>query len=188
MKDEAFYRDALPACSVVPLQARGHRVAPGTAVVKNMTFDRLWCGVAAGRCNPSGIKRIYAALGSATAAAEYAHILRSAGLDPEAEETFHYAIDLELTAVLDLTDAAQRKTLRLTKRDMIRAFTEDPAKPQIALQVIGSLIAGGLTSCCGIVFPSARMVGGKNVVVFPLRLRLSYDLVQSTSDPASRLP
>ena len=77
------------------------------------------------------------------------------------------AVRVELSAVLNLTDAAIRSALRVSQRRML-------AEPWRAIQAAGREALTQLlgrrtheTGCEGLLVPSAARKGGANLIVFP---------------------
>jgi RES domain-containing protein len=122
-----------------------------------------------GRYNAKGgFRAIYASLELDTATAELlAHHRRQGRPDPEAD-VFPIAIvslEVEVDRLLDLTDAAVRRNLKITLKDLDEDWQSAQNQGQEALtQAIGRLaLSAGYQ---GLVAPSAAKRGGRNLVFF----------------------
>jgi RES domain-containing protein len=129
---------------------------------------------AGGRYNPpEEFGAVYSSLSDSTAIAEVTRGLERRGIDPgayEASRWWVYEVDVALTAVLDLTDAAVLERLKL-KTDQLTA-------PDVKLtrELAAAARAGGFQ---GLIVPSAALPTGKNVVVFPDTLEQSPTVLNS---------
>jgi RES domain-containing protein len=126
-----------------------------------------------GRWTPPGsFRAVYASLAPETAVAEALANFRHYGI-PEADAMPRVllAVELDLQAVVDLTQGAARRILRVSRRRML-------AEPWRRAQSLG---LESLTQAIGreaftagleaLQVPSAADPSGRNLVVFPARLR-----------------
>jgi RES domain-containing protein len=81
------------------------------------------------------------------------------------------AFQLDLRAILDLTDVAVLKALRLRKRDLVDCDWE--AEQLAGREALTQAVARAAfeTFAEGLLVPSARLAGGVNVIVFPTHLQ-----------------
>ena len=93
--------------------------------------------------------------------AEWRHATDGA-VDPEDDPRWAYALHLDLR-VLDLRDAATRRALRVSERQLAGAWSPE-APNRHALRVMRAARELGVD---GIVVPSAARQGGWNVAVLP---------------------
>jgi hypothetical protein len=57
--DDSQLQTALGAAPAVRYADPAFRAMPGGDVVRNLTFEHLWAGSGAGRCNPAGVARLH---------------------------------------------------------------------------------------------------------------------------------
>lgn len=129
-----------------------------------------------GRYNPKGgFRAIYGSLELDTATAELlAHHRRQGRPDPEADVFPLVAVSLEadVERLLDLTDAATRRALKVSRSDLVGDWQEAQDLGREALtQAIGRLArAAGYQ---GLLAPSAARSTGRNIVLFRDKVRKS---------------
>jgi RES domain-containing protein len=122
-----------------------------------------------GRYNPKGgFRAIYGSLELDTATAELlAHYRQQGRPDPEADVFPFVAVSLEaeVERLLDLTDTAIRRALKVSLKDLVGDWQNTQDLGQEALtQAIGRLArAAGYQ---GLLAPSAAKPGGRNVALF----------------------
>lgn len=153
-------------------------VIVGNVAMKYATKNEFFSGAGAaksgGRWNRVGMEAVYASLDVTTAT-------------QEAYQDFVYrgfpmtAIAPRVTAgakvVLDLTDAKLRKSIGFTLRDLVEEDWEALQKmgEESWTQAIGR--GGYVAEFQGLIVPSARNPGGKNIVIFPTRLAKAGKIV-----------
>ena len=122
-----------------------------------------------GRYNPrGGFRAIYGSLDLDTATAELlAHHRHQGRPDPEAEVFPFVAVSLEadVQRLLDLTDTAVRRALKVPLKDLIGDWQDTQELGQEALtQAIGRVARAA--DYQGLLAPSAARPGGRNIVLF----------------------
>jgi len=130
-----------------------------------------------GRWNPPGVAAVYASLTPEVAMEEALAHFRYYGIPPHAAmpRTF-VAIHARLSRVLDLTEGAVRRRLRIAEQRMLEAdWRRDLRAGREALpQLVGRAAhAAGLEA---LLVRSTQDPAGKNLVVFPENLRSSSQL------------
>jgi RES domain-containing protein len=160
---------AIGRCQAVPFAKKFIRVAG----IDYANQDDLLTGDGSlkhgGRYNPKGAFRsIYGSLELDTATAEVlAHHRRQGRPDPEADVFPFVVVSLkvEVTRLLDLTDPAVRRTLKVRLTDLIGDWQDTQNLGQEALtQAIGRLArAAGFQ---GLLVPSAAKPREQNIVLF----------------------
>ena len=137
-----------------------------------------------GRWNPSGLfAAVYASLSPETALAEALGRFREYGVSvAEAMPRVLTALEIEIEALADLTSPAARQALRVSRRrmrreDWRRAMEEER---EAITQAIGrAAFERGLE---GLLVFSAPDPAGRNLVLFPARLRPGSRLRVHASD------
>jgi RES domain-containing protein len=118
-----------------------------------------------GRYNsPGEFRALYTSLDQATASAEVERGLWLRGVDPKhykGGDWWHYELQVELEAVLDLTDAAILRRLQLQRESLVRE------EWTVTRRVAAEARNGGYQA---LLVPSAARPGSKNLVIFPDRL------------------
>lgn len=104
---------------------------------------------------------LYASLDRATMWAEWSHATGGA-IAPADDPRWVCALDLDLT-VLDLRDAATRRALRVTERQLTGDWAPDTPNPATSRVMRAARDLG----VDGVVVPSAARAGGWNVAVLP---------------------
>lgn len=85
------------------------------------------------------------------------------------------AVAIQVTEILDITDATVRRTLRLSRKRLTQEPWEDVQNQgnEAITQALGRLVrAAGIK---GLLAPSAACPGGTNLVIFPDNLLPSVD-------------
>lgn len=123
-----------------------------------------------GRWNARGIRAVYMSLDPVTATEEsYQEFIRF-GLKYDIRPRVMAGANLKLSCLLDLTDAKVRRKLRFSLKELKeedwRAIQD--AGDEAWTQAIGR--GCRLAGFEGLIAPSARHLGGSNVVVFPDKL------------------
>lgn len=149
--------------------------------------DYLLTSGRANRYNPAGIACVYFSADEPTARAEYGRRLGRSAFQPVGT----YFARINLARVLDLTDAATRKALGFSGRDMSVAWQR--AKQPTRGQLLG-LAVSQQGDIAAIRFPSdaaaARGQAGVNFVVFRdcVRAPDSVEILGPTSKPLQKWP
>lgn len=104
---------------------------------------------------------LYASLDRPTMWAEWSHATGGA-IAPADDPRWVCALDLDLT-VLDLRDAATRRALRVTERQLTGDWAPDTPNPATSRVMRAARDLG----VDGVVVPSAARAGGWNVAVLP---------------------
>ena len=137
-----------------------------------------------GRWNPPGsLAAIYASETPETALAEALAQFRRYGIpDRDAMPRVLVALDLRLARVLDMTDGAVRRVLRVSRRRMTAEpwrRLQDSGREGVT-QAIGRIaFEAGLE---GMRTPSAALPGGVNFVVFPAALDAGSSVTVAEAD------
>jgi len=145
--------------SAEPLYARRAKILTGRGSAKH-----------GGRWNPFGVATVYGSTTPETAMAESVAHLRRYGFDPaDAFPRVFVAVELKLSAVIDLTNAATRRKLgiSLTTIHNENWRKENARGHETRTQAIGRLSAAAGFE--GLIVPACD--GGKNVNWFPTHLR-----------------
>jgi RES domain-containing protein len=109
------------------------------------------------RWNPPGIPAIYTSLSRETVLAEVEHQLSMEPLRPTVRRTL-YSIEVALSSVLDLSSWAVLQTVGLS-RENLADIDHAPC------QRIGGAVEH--LEHDGLLVPSARLMGGTNLVIYP---------------------
>jgi len=142
-----------------------------------------------GRWNPRGVSAIYASLDPMTAVKEsYQEFLKYGFAGATIRPRVFVGIQVDLTCVLDLTQARIRRALGYTVSDLV---TEDWRAIQAAgeeswTQAIGrGAVAAGFEA---LLAPSARNRTGKILVAFPSNLRTAHAVRVMAAEELPRHP
>jgi len=184
--DDPALQATLRSSTAVPFEGHLFRIIPGSSIVRNIRFEHLWAGTAAGRCNPKGVARLYMSLERETAQAEFNYYQTLGGLDPVLSDWYSFAARVKFARVLDLRCAKTRKQVGLTLKEIGNEWDDDPLHPRAVparLQSIGYWISKGYGDFSGIVYRSARRRAGHNIVIFAGRVTGTDFVV-----PISRAP
>ena len=122
---------------------------------------------------PKSFLTVYTSLDAHTAIDEVLAHYRHYGIPIEtAMPRVTVAVRIEINTVLDLTDAAIRSVLRVSKRRMLtEPWRAEQAAGQEALtQALGRL--AHQSGCEALLVPSAARKGGVNLIVFPDNLAM----------------
>jgi RES domain-containing protein len=143
---------------------------------------------AGARYTPRGAFRaIYGSLLPETALYETLAARRDRGLpDAQAMPLTFVALRLDLERVLDVTEGTVRQVLGISRSRLLAAWRSDQARGREALtQALGRLAR--TAGFQGILYESARRVGGRNLVIFPDHLRPGQvELVHAERLPSRR--
>lgn len=140
-----------------------------------------------GRWNPPGVAAIYASLTPETAMQEMLAHFRYYDIPLHAAmPRVFVAIRFRLTSVLDLTKGEHRQRLRISERRMLECdWRKELERGAVSLtQMVGQ--AARESGFEAVLAPSAEDKGGRNIVVFPAKLRTSSEL--AVLDPEKVVP
>jgi len=143
--------------------------------IKYATKNDFYSGAGAaktgGRWNRVGLEAVYASLDVTTATQEAYQDFIYRGLSMMAiSPRVTAGAKVDLTKVLDLTDATVRKRIGFTQRELVE---EDWRSLQKAGEEAWTQAVGRgcyLANFEDLIVPSARRKVGKNIVIFPIRL------------------
>lgn len=172
---------------VIPVQATLVRCVALLPLAAAGAPDYLFTSGRANRYNPAGVACVYFSGDERTARAEYSRRLGRSALQPVGT----YFARINLAHVLDLADAATRKALGFSSRDL--TVTWQRAKQPTHGQLLGLAISqqGDIAA---IRFPSdaaaARGQAGVNFVVFRdcVKPPDSVEILGPTSKPLQKWP
>lgn len=157
-------------------------VIVGNVAMKYATKNEFFSGAGAaksgGRWNRVGMEAVYASLDVTTATQEAYQDFVYRGFPMTAiAPRVTAGAKVTLTKVLDLTDAKLRKSIGFTLRDLVEEDWEALQKmgEESWTQAIGR--GGYVAEFQGLIVPSARNPGGKNIVIFPTRLAKAGKIV-----------
>jgi RES domain-containing protein len=182
---------ALAAAPAAAYSGVAFRAMPGGALVHNLSFEHLWAGGGAGRCNPAGIERLHLSAEKRTAQAEFRHHAAKGGGDPELAECYEFAAEVTLARVLDLTSGRTRKAIGITLVQITADWEADPLlppPPPSRLQCIGYWISNGHGNFSAILYPSRRRRAGRNLVIFRNRLGPGDAIMPRSQRPTKSWP
>jgi hypothetical protein len=191
LPDDPALQAALSAAPAVPYSDTAFRAMPGGWLVHNMSFEHLWAGSAAGRCNPTGIERLHLSAEKRTAQAEFRYYARKGGTDPDLAECYEFAADVRLARVLDLTSKVTRRIVGITLVQILADWDADPLlppPPPTRLQSIGYWISKGYGDFSAILYPARRRRKGRNLVIFKNRLGPGDAVVPRSQKPTKSWP
>ena len=191
LADDPVLQAALSAASPVPYSGTAFRAMPGGWLVHNMSFEHLWAGSGAGRCNPAGVERLHLSAEKRTAQAEFRHYARKGGTDPDLAECYEFAADVKLARVLDLTSRVTRQIVGITLLQILADWEGDPLlppPPPTRLQSIGYWISKGHGNFSAILYPSRRRRAGRNLVIFRNRLNPRDAVIPRSQKPTKSWP
>jgi len=157
-------QETLRAVPAVAFDGPAFRAIPGGDVVGNLTFEHLWAGTSAGRCNPAGVARLHLSAEKKTAEAEFRYYAQKGGIDPDIAECYSFAANVKLARVLDLTDRKTRRRVNIALKQILAEWEPDPLKappPPTLLQCIGYWASRGHGDFSAILCPSARRTSGR---------------------------
>jgi RES domain-containing protein len=164
--------DRIAACKqrAIALHATGYRFADTRYANESDLISGEGAGVYGARWNPPGLNAVYAALDPVTAVQESYQNFQGFGFFPKPRVLAGLAI--RLRHMLDLTDSRIRRFLGFTVADLVG---EDWSGIQQAgeeswTQAIGR--GAARAGFEGLLVPSARHAPGRNVVIFPQKLRV----------------
>ena len=163
--------DRIAACKQreIALHATGFRFADTRYANESDLLSGEGAGTYGARWNPPGLNAVYAALDPVTAVKESYQNFHEFGFSPKPRVMAGLAILLR--HVLDLTDWRIRRFLGFTVADLIE---EDWSGIQQAgeeswTQAVGR--GAAIAGFEGLLVPAARHASGRNVVIFPQKLR-----------------
>lgn len=191
LADDPALQAALSAAPAVSYSDTAFRAMPGGWLVHNLSFEHLWAGAGAGRCNPAGIERLHLSAERRTAQAEFRHYAAKGGADPELAECYEFAADVKLARVLDLTAKETRRIVGLTLVQILADWEPDPllpTPPPTRLQSIGYWISKGHGNFSAILYPSKRRRAGRNLVIFRNRLNSGDAVIPRSQKPTKSWP
>jgi len=153
----------------IALHATGFHFADMKYANESDLLSGEGAGIYGGKWNPPGLNAVYAALDPVTALKESYRNFEEFGFSPKPRVMAGLAI--RLRHVLDLTDSRIRRPLGFTVADLVE---EDWAGIQQAgeeswTQAIGR--GAAIAGFEGLLVPAARHAPGRNVVIFPQKLR-----------------
>ena len=189
--DDPPLKAALAAAVPIRFDGPAFRVMPGGDAILNASFEHLWAGSGAGRCNPAGVSRLHLSVAKKTAQAEFRFYAGRGGIDPDLAESYEFAADVKLARVLDLTDGEVRRGLGITRDQILADWEPDPLlppPPPTRLQSIGYWVSLGFGNISAILYPSRRRSMGRNIVIFKSRLSPGDSIDPRSKNPTKSWP
>ncbi|MEQ2005689.1 MAG: RES family NAD+ phosphorylase [Limisphaerales bacterium] len=150
--------------------------------------DYLFTSGQANRYNPAGVRCVYFSEDEATARLEYA---RRFGTSRSAQQPLGiYFAEVNLTKVVDLSDAATRDAFKLKAKDL--SVTWQLAKRPTRTQLLGLVASRGTVAAIRFPSDAARAVGarGFNVVIFRAGVQAPdhVEILGPTKKPLQKWP
>ena len=161
----ASLKAAIAAAPAIAFKGTLERLVPFNDLVKYHPTDWLYTSGKPSRYNPNGVNCIY--FGETVGVAQEEYKNRVKGLAVKNQPVTTYSAAIELRRVLDLTDAATLKALKVNAKDLLKSWRR--AKQPTLTQLLGQAVnETGLFSA--VRFPSQVTAKhgqkGVNLVIF----------------------